>query len=151
MTMNMLQRSAAILAACALSTGALATAIQPARADYQSFTLAPGFTPDPQIGTGLSGGSYRTPDCGFTDLPSAPDHVLTVTRPFSFLRASVQAGGDVTLLIDGPDGRFCSDDVNGLMPEISGYWPAGTYYIWIGDFVGNPSGAYRYQLFLSEF
>lgn len=149
--MNIFQRSAVVLATCAMTTGAMATVVQPARADYQSFNLAPGFTPDPQIGTGLSGGSYRTADCGFTDLPSAPDHVLTVTRPFSFLRASVEAPGDVTLLIDGPDGRYCSDDVNGLMPEISGSWPAGTYYIWIGDFVGNPAGAYRYQLFLSEF
>jgi hypothetical protein len=149
--MNIVQRSAAVLATCAMTTGVVATVVQPARADYQSFTLSPGFVPDPQIGTGLSGGTRPTPDCGYVDQANAPDHVVTLNSSFSFLRASVQATGDVTLLIEGPDGRFCSDDVNGLMPEISGPWPAGTYYIWIGDFVGSPTGAYSYELYLSEF
>jgi len=150
--MNIFQRSAVVMATCAMTTGAIATVVEPARAqDYQPFTLSPGFVPDPQIGTGLSGGTRPTPDCGYVDQANAPDHVVTLTNSFNFLRASVEATGDVTLLIEGPDGRFCSDDVNGLMPEISGYWPAGTYYVWIGDFVGSPTGAYRYELYLSEF
>jgi hypothetical protein len=149
--MNIVKNSAAVLAACALSTGVVLGLPQVAKADYQSFSLAPGFTPDPQVGTGLSGGTRSTNDCGYVDASNAPDHVVTLTRPFSFLRASVEASGDVTLLVTGPDGRFCSDDANGLMPEISGYWPAGTYNIWVGDFVGNGNGTYRYQLFLSEY
>jgi hypothetical protein len=147
----MLNRSAVALTACLLSASVLISTPQTARADdYESFTLAPGFTPDPEVGTGLSGGGRSTPDCGFVDAAESPDHILTLSRPFNYLRASVEAEGDVTLLVTGPDGRYCSDDVHGLMPEISGYWPAGTYYIWIGDFVGDPTGTYRYALCLTE-
>jgi hypothetical protein len=148
--MNILKTSATVLTACALGTSVVLGLPQAARADYQNFRLAPGFLPDPAVGTGLSGGSRSTGDCGYVDGANAPDHVMTLTRPFSFLRASVAAEGDVTLLITGPDGRYCSDDANGLMPEVSGFWPAGTYQIWVGDFVGDRSGSFRYQLFLSE-
>lgn len=149
--MNIFKGSVTVLSACAMVTGLVISAPQPAKADYQSFNLAPGFMPDPQVGTGLSGGTRATNDCGFVDSANAPDHVVTLTRPFEYLRAHVQADGDVTLLIEGPDGRFCSDDVNGLMPEISGYWPAGTYSVWIGDFMGDSAGTYRYQLYLTEY
>lgn len=146
--MNILKHSAIALSACAMTTGLTIGVAQQANADYQSFSLAPGFMPDPQIGSGYSGGPRQTSDCGFVDTTQAPDHVVRLAQPFSFLRASVESSGDVTLLIEGPDGRFCSDDVNGLMPEISGYWPAGTYNVWIGDW---DRGGYRYQFHLSEF
>ncbi|MBD2090895.1 hypothetical protein H6F67_13645 [Microcoleus sp. FACHB-1515] len=148
--MNIFKTSATVFAACAFGASAVVAMPQAARADYQSFNLAPGFMPDPAVGTGLSGGSRATNDCGYVDAANAPDHVVTLTRPFQFLRASVEAEGDVTLLITGPDGRYCSDDANGLMPEVSGFWPAGTYQIWVGDFVGDRSGTYRYELYLSE-
>ncbi|MBD2462068.1 hypothetical protein H6G89_13520 [Oscillatoria sp. FACHB-1407] len=160
--MNILKTSAIALTACVMTAGMALVGSQAARAeDYESFTLAPGFRPNPVVGTGLSGGT-RLVDCytnesggrtlvrTYVDSANAPDHVVTVTRPFSNLRASVQADGDVTLLIDGPDGTYCSDDVDGLMPSISGNWPAGTYNIWIGDFVGDGSGVYRYRLFLTQ-
>lgn len=150
-TMNMLKNSAVALTVGLMTTGLVAGFAPQAKADYQSFTLSPGFMPDPQVGTGLSGGPRSTPDCGWVDSANAPDHVVRLPQAFSYLRAHVQSQGDVTLLIEGPDGRFCSDDVNGLMPEISGYWPAGTYNVWIGDFVGNSAGSYRYQLFLTEY
>jgi len=150
--MNILKNSAIALTTCALSAGIVFGLPQQAKAqDYGSFSLAPGFQPDPQMGTGLSGGGRSTSDCGYVDSADAPDHVLTVTEDFSYLRAVVEAPGDVTLLVEGPDGRFCSDDVNGLMPEISGYWPTVTYQIWIGDFAGPSQGTHRYQLFLSEY
>ena len=148
--MNIPKTFAFVLAACAFGTSALIALPQAARADYQSFSLEPGFMPDPAIGTGLSGGGRATNDCGYVDAANAPDHVVTLTRPFQFLRASVEAEGDVTLLITGPEGRYCSDDANGLMPEVSGFWPAGTYQIWIGDFVDGRSGSHRYELYLSE-
>ncbi len=138
----------ATVSAIALAMGLVIGSAQQARADYQSFGLSPGFMPDPQVGSGYSGGSRQTSDCGFVDSFDAPDHVVQLYQPFSFLRASVQSQGDVTLLIEGPDGRYCSDDANGLMPEISGYWPAGTYSIWIGDW--DQSG-YRYTFHLSEY
>lgn len=150
--MNILKNSAIALTTCVLSAGVVFALPQQANAqDYGSFSLTPGFLPDPQIGTGMSGGVRSTSDCGYVDSADAPDHVLTVNEGFSYLRAYVEAPGDVTLLVEGPDGRYCSDDVNGLMPEISGSWPAGTYRIWIGDFAGPGQGTYRYQLFLSEY
>ncbi|MEB3213275.1 MAG: hypothetical protein VKL39_18135 [Leptolyngbyaceae bacterium] len=146
--MNIVKNAVATLSAVALSSGIALSMPQQARADYQSFGLTPGFMPDPQIGTGYSGGGRATNDCGFVDSAGSPDHVVQLYQPFNFLRASVNASGDVTLLIEGPDGRYCSDDANGLMPEISGYWPAGTYNVWIGDW---DQGGYRYQFSLSEY
>lgn len=150
--MNFRQPAAVLAAAWALGAGVVLGLPQAAQAeDYAAFNLAPGFTPDPQVGTGLSGGTRLTDDCGYVDSADLPDHVLTLTESFEFLRARIEAPGDVTLLITGPDGRFCSDDVNGLMPEISGSWSAGTYSVWIGDFVGDGAGTFRYQLMLSEY
>lgn len=146
--MNVFKTVITTLSAVTLSSGLAVGMAQQVRADYQSFGLAPGFTPDPQTGTGYSGGGRSTNDCGFVDSYDAPDHVVQLYQPFSFLRASVDAPGDVTLLIEGPDGRYCSDDANGLMPEISGYWPAGTYSVWVGDW---DQGGYRYRLNLSEY
>lgn len=146
--MNIFKVSTAVLSTCALSVGLTVGVVSEARADYQSFSLAPGFQPDPQVGTGHSGGDRVTSDCGNVDTASAPDHVVYLSTNFSFLRAAVNSPGDVTLLVEGPGGRICSDDVNGLMPEISGSWSAGTYNVWIGDWDG---GYHRYELSLSEF
>ena len=114
--------------------------------DYCDFTLAPGFESDPAIGTGVSGGEEFTDDCGFID--TTPDHIVTVTEEFSHLVARVESPGDVTLLIDGPDGRYCSDDAEGVLPSIYGPWPAGTYEVWIGDWEG--ADGFPYSLVLTE-
>ena len=113
--------------------------------DYCDFTLDPGFLPDPVIGTGLSGGPNFTEDCGYVD--DEPDHIVTLTQEIPYLLSYVEAAGDVTLLITGPDGRFCNDDTEGLLPEISGYWPQGTYQIWVGDWDNE---GLPYSLFLTE-
>ncbi|HEY9644166.1 MAG TPA: hypothetical protein V6C57_26975 [Coleofasciculaceae cyanobacterium] len=116
-----------------------------------SLTLAPGFSPDPQVSTGVSGGSRATTNCGYVGAADAPNQVISLTQPFSFLRASVEAEGDVTLLIETPSGKLlCSDDVNGLMPEIAGEAPPGIYKIWVGDYVGNAAKNFRYRLTLTE-
>lgn len=118
----------------------------PVHAAYESFTLSPGFRPDPAVGTGESGGSRQT-SCGYVDSAGAPDHVLTLQDAFEYLRVSVESEGDVSLLIEGPGGQICSDDVVGLLPEVEGYWPEGTYRFWIGDF--NQAG-YDYTLRISQ-
>ncbi|WP_038026040.1 hypothetical protein [Synechococcus sp. PCC 7336] len=133
---------------CALSAIVAVALPLAAEAQYENFYLSPGFTPDPAVGTGMSGGTVNTGDCGYID--TTPDHVLTVTKPFQYLKAYVDAPGDVTLLVTGPDGRFCRDDEVGLLPQLWGTWPAGTYQIWIGDFVGSGSGTYPYSLYLTE-
>ena len=114
--------------------------------DYCNFTVSPGFLPDPVIGTGQSSGPRFTNDCGYVD--TVPDHVVTVTQRFDYMRAHVVSGGDVTLLIQGPNGRFCSDDANGLLPALAGPWPPGEYQIWIGDW---GQSYYRYTLYLTEY
>lgn len=122
---------------------------------FGDFSLAPGFIPDPATGAGTSGGNDAVPSaCGFggdINLSGTPDHVLTVVRPFSFLRINGTSTEDISLVIrDEQTGNFsCDDDSNGLNPEISGPMAAGTYSIWLGDF--DPSAGFPYQVSITEF
>jgi len=160
--MTRLKTVAVALATCVLTAGVTMMTASSAKAeDYEPFTLEPGFQPNPAIGTGLSGGTHQV-DCQpvesssqetiktYIDEANAPDHVITITAPIPHMEASVQAEGDVTLYIEGPNGTMCSNDVNGNMPAISGEWQPGTYNVWIGDFVGDGHGTYRYELKLEE-
>jgi hypothetical protein len=159
MTARSTQQILAVLVGLSLATGAIASSPSPApKAQDTLLVLSPSFSPDPQVTNGVSGGDRFTPNCGYVNALAQPNHVITLTQPFTFLQASVQAEGDVTLLIETPSGRLiCSDDVNGLMPEISGEAPAGTYKIWVGDYgdsaankaVGR-AGGYVYRLSLTE-
>lgn len=122
---------------------------------FESFNLAPGFLPDPATGSGISGGDYSTlSDCGFdSDINiSVPDHLLTATQPFNYLRISVTSEADVTLIIEDINtGDYrCIDDSNGtLLPEYAGFVAAGTYAIWIGDF--DYSQNFYYEIAISEY
>lgn len=125
-------------------------------ASYETFSLAPGFLPDPATGSGVSGGSDAVPSqCGFggdINLSGVPDHQLTVEQSFSYLRIFVNASEDVSLVMrNAKTGEFiCVDDSNGtLLPEYAGALAAGTYDIWIGDFVANRG--FRYDLNITEF
>lgn len=120
----------------------------PAQAQYESFRLNPAEAPLSVTGSGQSGGWRWTEDCGHVDAANAPDHVVDVTAEFSELRATVAADADVTLYIQFPDGRaHCVDNANGSeLPEYIGAWPAGTSYLWIGDW---DRGLHPYQIMLS--
>jgi hypothetical protein len=148
--MELPKHLATALTAAFVTAGLLICSAVQARADFKALNLEPGFTPNPEILKGLSGGVRETPDCGYVKAADTPDAVVTLTKPFTALKASVQATGDVTMLIEGPNGRICSDDVNGLMPEISGAAPAGTYRVWIGDYVGKADEGFSYQITLTE-
>ncbi len=86
--------------------------------------------------SGTSGGT-KISDCG--NLPAQPSQELKITDRFAqesgYLRISVEAPGDPTLLIEGPTGRFCilanKDEKKG--PEMAGRWLPGTYRIFVGD------------------
>lgn len=147
--MNLLRLSAASVFSC-ISTSLILTSAQVASAqDYASFTLSPGFQPDPVIGTGTAGGTEWTDDCGYLDTANAPDHVLTLTNDFSYLRANVNSSADVSLVVvnQSTGNRICVDDSNGtLLPEYATAWPAGTYHIWVGDW---DNGSNRYELSLT--
>lgn len=145
---------AAVVAASAGAASAQQAQIGPCLGggtDYCSFVIEPGFLPDPLTSTGVSGGPTQTPDCGNID--GTPDHEITITQDFASLRMHVESQGDVTLLVEGPFGRVCSDDVVGLLPEIQRDFPAGTYQVWVGDWQGTWSmdGASPYTFHVTEY
>jgi len=103
------------------------------------------FKPDPLVLAGMSGGSVES-NCG--NVTAAPNEVIQVTESLPYLRLTVESQGQPTLLIDGPGGRFCvlADKYSGSKPEVSGYWQAGKYLL----FVGNSQGQHSYKLSISQ-
>jgi len=89
-------------------------------------------SPDPLTLSGTAGGQ-RQSDCGF--IPNTPSETLRLTQAFPFLRLKVDGPRSVTLLVDGPGGRFCilRDQMSNGQLEMSGYWGPGNYNIYIGD------------------
>ncbi len=133
------------LTAAALLGWAAGSAAQ----DYGSFTIGAGFTPDPQIGTGLSGGPGRASRFGSQCLgaiDTTADHVILVTSTVN-LRLVANSDVDTTLVLVGPAGVFCDDDSHGgLDPEINAVLTPGRYEAYIGNFERQG----RYTLILTE-
>ncbi len=95
---------------------------------------------------GQSGGGVNSNDCGF--VPSNPQKVIQVTEKMNYLRLTLESqGGTPTLLIDGPDGRFCILANSGDQPSLSGVWMPGEYKIYVGDEQGQ---SHSYTLRLSS-
>ena len=90
------------------------------------------FQPDPLTISGKSGG-FEKSNCG--NISKTPSQVLKVSESLPYLRLTVESQGKPTLLIDGPEGRFCvlGDSYSEEKPEISGYWQAGEYLLYIGS------------------
>lgn len=101
----------------------------------QTRQLTPGFQPDPLEFQGTSGGSQTSKGCGM--MGAAPNHVVTLTNNFNYLRFTVRSAGQPTLLIQGPNGSSCVQAVPGGNIEVPGYWEKGTYSIFIGDRAGG--------------
>lgn len=92
---------------------------------------------DPLTAKGTSGGKNSS-NCGY--ISPAPNQVVKVTAAqVNYLRVSVQSSGQPTLLIEGPNGRFCvlADNSAGEKPELSGVWVEGIYSIYVGDRLGE--------------
>ncbi|MBC1235552.1 hypothetical protein [Nostoc sp. 2RC] len=102
--------------------------------------------PDPVILNGKSGGSVKS-NCG--NITTAPNQIIQVTESLPYLRLSVESQGQPTLLIDGPGGKFCvqPDSYSGGKPELSGYWQAGRYSLYVGELSGQQ---YNYILSISQ-
>ncbi|TAD80690.1 MAG: hypothetical protein EA001_00170 [Oscillatoriales cyanobacterium] len=92
--------------------------------------------------SGVSGGSNGS-DCGF--VPSSPNHRLSIAQDFGSLQVQVQGGDGLTLKVSGPNGAFCIPVANGVA-QMPGYWPAGTYDIFVGDRANTQR---NYQLVIS--
>ena len=94
----------------------------------------------------LSGQAGGTVASGCGNLPTAPQHVLSVTEPFTSLRLRVQGTAASTLLVRQPDGsELClmADPHSGATLELPGLWDVGSYQIFVGD---QSSGRPPFQL-----
>jgi hypothetical protein len=90
------------------------------------------FQPDPLVLNGKSGGTVKS-NCG--NITTEPSQVIQVTESLPYLRLTAESQGKPTLLIDGPGGRFCvmADSYSGGKTELSGYWQAGRYSLYVGE------------------
>ncbi|MEH2023106.1 hypothetical protein [Nostoc sp.] len=102
--------------------------------------------PDPLILKGKSGGTVKS-NCG--NITTEPNQVIQVTESLPYLRLTVESKGKPTLLIDGPGGRFCvlADSYSGGKSELSGYWQAGRYSLYVGELSQRE---YDYTLSISQ-
>jgi hypothetical protein len=124
----------------------------PANTIFENVTLSPGFSPDPAIVRGISGGDMSASDMatrtetatgactGFVD--EQPDHTVVLSSVFNFLNIQVESPEDTTLIIRGPGGTWCNDDYTGKNPGIAGQWLSGTYQIWVGSYRQNEYSPY---------
>lgn len=115
-------------------------------ANNRSFRIAPGFTPDPQTGTGTAGGPFdastRNASCrGFIGVIA--QHNLNLTSAFTNLRVIVGAPEDTTLVIQLSNGEYrCNDDAEGVNPIVEGAFPAGLHRIYVGSYNRDSHPAY---------
>lgn len=126
---------------------ALVLAIAGSARSDSTIQIAPNFQPDPITATGQSGGSNKSKDCGY--VAKEPNQTVKLTEAMPYLRFSVQSSGTPTLMVDGPGGHFCvlADSYSRANPEISGFWPSGTYTIRVGD---RDQGQHSYTLSISK-
>lgn len=103
----------------------------------QGIAIAPQFQPDPLVLQGTSGGGQASPNCG--SIATVPNHVVQLNSDFSYLRFSLQGGGQPTLLIRLPNGTTSciSADANSGRINAPGYWEQGSYTFYVGDHSGE--------------
>lgn len=119
--------------------------------DYGDFTIGAGFTPDPQTGSGVSGGPVDASSFGANcvgSIDDSPDHQITVTSTLD-LTLYALSSVDTTLVVRGPAGTFCDDDSHGgLNPEVNARLTPGVYDVYIGNY--DDESQARYTLTLTE-
>lgn len=145
-----------------LRTLIVAIALSAATAAAQSldFALAPGFWPDPHEVSYVSGGSVNAGNlvdtygyaCGGWIARSA-DHVMTITRPFDYLRITAESRGDITLVLYNPrtGERFCDSPLygSGRSEIVMDYISSDVWWIYVGS--RRRDGMHAYDLTVTEF
>nr|WP_303696842.1 peptidase [Brevundimonas subvibrioides] len=122
-------------------------------ANFGEYYLSAGFTPDPYWLPLYSGGSIDASvvASGCVGMISeAPDFQLTYESGSLPLTFGVEADGDTTLVINGPDGQwYCDDDSGGQAdPEVTFRNPrSGVYDVWVGAYAGRGVSG---RLFVTE-
>ena len=110
---------------------------------FRKVTLAPGFENDPFYLAGISGGTESAEaiagrletETGLCTgyVSSRPDYEMVLQDDFSYLHLNVRSVQDTVLIVAGPGGTWCSDDVYHQNPSIAGQWLPGLYKIWVGS------------------
>lgn len=113
------------------------------RSNYGRAALAGGGTPRSVSVELLSGGNLAIRSMGLGPgcvghAMARPDFIVRYSDPGARLRFDVRAnGGDTTLVLHTPDGRWLCDDDSGRgsNPRIElSDPPAGSYDIWVGSY-----------------
>ncbi|MGF1498033.1 MAG: hypothetical protein ACFB8W_14595 [Elainellaceae cyanobacterium] len=114
---------------------------------FEDVILTPTYVAESTTIRGISGGELpasqisgrsdtSTGACvGFVD--TEPDHKMVLTDFFEYLSLAIESPEDTTLVVRGPGGSWCNDDLNGKNPGLSGQWFSGTYEIWVGSYSEN--------------
>ena len=86
---------------------------------FEDIAIAPNFMPKVIVLRGISGGTVETQKTsgrkstetgaciGFID--KVPDHKMTLTKPFRYLKLQVKSSGDTIMLVRKPGGSWCRD------------------------------------------
>ncbi len=101
--------------------------------------VAPGF--EPLTLEGRAGGSVASGQCG--SVQRRPNHRLQIAEDMDYLKLEVREARNVTLLVRGADGFLCATPIQDRPAQISGYWQAGVYEIFIGSLDPGQSPPYR--------
>jgi hypothetical protein len=131
------------IALCAALSAGFATA-----SDYRNFDIGEGFSPDPQTGTGTTGGSRDAAqafggECSGS-VDTTPDHIINVSSAVN-LKVYTTSTTDSTLIVRGPSGTFCDDDSRGeLDAEINAMLRPGRYEVYVGHL--GETGTYTLTL-----
>lgn len=114
-------------------------------ASFGTTTLQGGFSPDPQSVQIVAGGAIdasqgETGAAGcFGMIADAPDYRLNFTPGDLPLNIFAESAGDVSLVVNLPDGSWaCDDDTHGFNPALTFENPMpGQYDIWVGLLGGD--------------
>ena len=152
-----------IFAATILGVLGLGAAIAPATAQsapkqsvFESVSLSSGFSPDPRILQGVSGGDGQaSAQLGVDQTPTGAclgyideraDHRIELKTFFNYLKLAVESRGDTVLAVRGPGGTWCNDDSQDQDPVIAGEWKPGIYEVWVGSREKSKFHPYSLQL-----
>ena len=126
-----------------------------ARRARGALSLRAGFGHDPHPVRGHAGGQRSGTSMGFPEVcpgwfEAQPQHTIVLTTDVPYLRVEAPSDGDTTIAIVTPDGAvWCDDDSGGnYTPRLAGWFPAGVYRIYVGNY--QPGTVATYQLLLSE-
>ena len=87
----------------------------------------------PIVVRGTSGGSQTHDSCRGFNFSDTPTQVIQVTEPSTALRFNVEGGGQLALLITGPNNPMCIPSASGSAINVPGVWQQGTYSVYVGD------------------